>query len=284
MGRSLKPLRPTLPPERAAFVEALRQARGTMTLTTIAERSGISPPHIGRFFRGELVPTLPLAQAVALVCGVEWEEIKPLWQAARITVAALDGVKTGADHRTILLTARLDRAERRIHELAEILTKLLDDKEGHEMSTKNGYILIHRYPGGEIKAHDAEFDTFPRAVRAAGLWLESVTEVSKAAVERFTQAMMLATLRTHRSGHAFRILRADHTADGHAIVPGLRVVTNDLDWGTVEENQFMAHGELDPGGEHFNHWYLVRRESDGYTTQFNGERLGVRMPKGLRST
>lgn len=65
------------------------------------------------------------------------------------------------------------------------------------------------------------------------------------------------------------------TANGVVISPGLRVITNDLIWGTVEAAQFTDGGPLDPGGEYFDGWFYVMYD-DGRRGRFNGERMSTR--------
>lgn len=63
-----------------------------------------------------------------------------------------------------------------------------------------------------------------------------------------------------------------YTSDGVEITPGLRVMTIDVKWGTVEPEQFTRERSTDPGGEYFDGWFDVLYE-DGTKTLMNGERM-----------
>jgi hypothetical protein len=67
----------------------------------------------------------------------------------------------------------------------------------------------------------------------------------------------------------------DLTVDRVPITPGLRVFTNDCEWGTVEPGQFTRGGLSDPGGELFDGWYSVSLPNGG-TRRYDGERLSTR--------
>lgn len=65
------------------------------------------------------------------------------------------------------------------------------------------------------------------------------------------------------------------TDNGVEITPGLRVFTNDWEWGTVLEENWKYQGPTDPGGEHFDGWFRVRLDlqgDEGYRL-YNGERM-----------
>lgn len=144
------------------------------------------------------------------------------------------------------------------------------------MSTK--YLLIRRLPDGRVRSHMTAFDGFLRAARVAGqVLLDSSAVTTRRAAGLFAEALRkqpLGTIWPHPSGYNFRIIRADFTTDGVAITPGLRVVTNDKTWGTVEAAQFMTGLSLDPGGDFFDGFYLV----EGPDKKFNGERLATKEP------
>ena len=149
--------------------------------------------------------------------------------------------------------------------------------------TTEGYLLIYRDPKGHVSSVKSKpYRNFNHAVRAAGMTLLSRQVVGSAATQSFANALArrpLGTVYGHAAGHDFRILRADFTADGVAITPGLKVITNDLKWGIVEPNQFMSeHDAFGPGGEYFDGWYLIVHEDGTLYAKFNGERLGIRHP------
>jgi hypothetical protein len=142
----------------------------------------------------------------------------------------------------------------------------------------SGYLLARRLPDGRIKGNAFTFTTFARAARAAGQCLydngaELRTTAQKFGVELAAQP--LGTIWGHPSGYDFRILRADFTVNGAMITPGLKVRNYYDAWnGTVDPAQFFRESPLDPGGEHFNHWYDVTRDGDERPyTPLNGERL-----------
>ena len=76
---------------------------------------------------------------------------------------------------------------------------------------------------------------------------------------------------------------ADYDTDSHktdngvSITPGLRVFTNDWEWGTVEPGQCTSGAVSDPGGEWFNGWFRVALDS-GSTKIYNGERMTTVRP------
>lgn len=69
------------------------------------------------------------------------------------------------------------------------------------------------------------------------------------------------------------------TDNGVEITPGLRVLTNDWEWGTVDPAQFESGGSMDPAGEFFDGWFDVTYGDDapeefrGRTKSYNGERM-----------
>jgi hypothetical protein len=69
------------------------------------------------------------------------------------------------------------------------------------------------------------------------------------------------------------------TADGVLITPGLRVFTNDWEWGTVTERQFERGGMSDPGGEYFDGWFEVQLDGRTGYKIYNGERMTTREPR-----
>jgi hypothetical protein len=82
---------------------------------------------------------------------------------------------------------------------------------------------------------------------------------------------------THASGYTGRILKADFTDDGQAIVPGLRVRTNNNWWGYIWPEQFLAEGLTAPGGSCFEGWYEVCKDDDHAPYyRFNSERLSTK--------
>lgn len=151
------------------------------------------------------------------------------------------------------------------------------------MSTKP-YILVRRTPAGLICAHTAAFDGYIRAARTAGQVLYNNGAVkTKAAANAFSEALRkqpIGTIWGHPSGYDFRILRADFTTDGVAITPGLRVITNDFRWGLVEATQFLSESSVAPGGQFFDHFYLLNDETDRYPyARFDSERLSTKDPR-----
>lgn len=146
-----------------------------------------------------------------------------------------------------------------------------------DMST---YILVRRLPDGEIEAHTTAFDTVGHAARAAALWLSGNRVAGSAAARLFGDALArrpIGTIWGHPAGYDFRILRADFTTDGAPITPGMRVFNYyDRWWGVVTLEQFMRESPIGPGGQYFNNWYAVARESDAYSTDLNGERLATK--------
>ena len=150
------------------------------------------------------------------------------------------------------------------------------------MTTTQGYLLIHRDAEGNITAPNVPYKTFAHAARGAGMALERHKLAGSAAARNFASALArrpLGTIWGHGSGYDFRILRPDFTADGVAITPGLKVITNDLKWGLVEPTQFMSEKDsFAPGGEHHDGWYLLTHEDGTLYAKFNGERLGIRHP------
>lgn len=139
------------------------------------------------------------------------------------------------------------------------------------------FILVRRLPTGEIKAHSMPFVDINRAAAAAAHVLKDNAGVGSATARLFGDALgrrSVGTVWGHPNGYDFRILTADFTADAVMIIPGLRVLDNDCEWGHVEATQFMSEGVTAPGGPYFDNWYLVQR--DGETVahkKFNGERL-----------
>jgi hypothetical protein len=72
-----------------------------------------------------------------------------------------------------------------------------------------------------------------------------------------------------------------YTDNGVEITPGLRVMTNDWRWGTVEASQFTDGGLTYPGGEYFDGWfYVIYDGQDGRGSRFNGERMTTYPPIG----
>lgn len=142
-------------------------------------------------------------------------------------------------------------------------------------------ILIRRLPGGEITAHATPFVSARAAADAAARVLHDNAGVWAGDGQKFADALAaqpLGTILDHPSGYDFRILRADVTADGVAITPGLRVFNYyDRQWGTVCRHQFMRTAPLAPGGRFFEGWYDVAREGDGSVSMLNGERLAVQV-------
>lgn len=137
------------------------------------------------------------------------------------------------------------------------------------------YLLIYRTPYKSITTPGTVYTTMERAGRAAGLVLYDNASVPRSTAQKHGDKIAsrpVGSVYVHDSGYDFRILRADHTANGIPITPGLRVVNNDLKWGTVGRAQFMAEGASNPGGEHFLSWYDV--DVDGHGRKpFDGGRL-----------
>ena len=157
------------------------------------------------------------------------------------------------------------------------------------MSTK--YLLIHRNPSGRIAAVKGPhpgglFITHATAARAAEKVLRrSGAETDLKIARNFALVFSrqpISTLYGHGSGHDFRVLRADFTADicPVPIKPGMKVITNDLEWARIEPTQFMDEkDDFGPGGRFFDGWYLVTHEDGSRYTKFNGERLGTKKPE-----
>lgn len=145
------------------------------------------------------------------------------------------------------------------------------------------FILVRRLPTGEIKAHATAFVDVPRAAAAAAHVLKDNAGVGSATARLFAAALdrrPVGTVWGHPSGYDFRILIADYTTDGAAIIPGLRVLDYDRQWGAVEASQFMAEELGTPGGQYFDNWYYVQRDGEASAyKKFNGERLTTREPK-----
>ena len=71
------------------------------------------------------------------------------------------------------------------------------------------------------------------------------------------------------------------TDDGVEITPGLRVFTNDWEWGTVLPEQFTRGGSCDPGGKYFDGWFRVALDTNPGDTRgglYNGERMSASGP------
>lgn len=153
------------------------------------------------------------------------------------------------------------------------------------MSTQR-YLLIRRTPDRVIKARTLTFTGVRAAAGAAGQILHDNAGVWEGDAQKFAAALTaqpVGVIWGHPSGYDFRILPAHFTADGIAITPGLRVITNDLKWGTVEVDQFMNEADpFGPGGQHADGWYHLNHEDGTRYARFNGERLGTVRPRGLR--
>lgn len=138
------------------------------------------------------------------------------------------------------------------------------------------YLLITRFPGGEIKS-SAPLQDKQHAVLTAEKFLTGFRVEDHTTARYFATAFdqkPVGTVWGHAAGYDFRILRADYTSNGVAITPGLRVLDYDREWGNVEPLQFMDDGCMSPGGQFFDGWYLVHRDGENYATRkFNGERL-----------
>lgn len=148
--------------------------------------------------------------------------------------------------------------------------------------TTNAFILIRQLPSGEIAAHGTPFVTFEHAAAAAARFLTENKLAGSAAARLYANALArrpLAAVHPHTSGYAFRILRADFTTDNVAITPGLRVITNDVRWATVEATQFMCETDaFGPGGIYHDGWYNLTGEDGHPYNKFNGERLATKSP------
>ncbi len=148
------------------------------------------------------------------------------------------------------------------------------------------YLLIRRLPDGVIKSHSMTFASGNKAARAAGVVLYDNAGVQMAVAQRFSAlvAREPGEVWEHsESGYAFRVLVADFTANGVAITPGLRVITNNMEWATVDPAQFMDTSILMPGGRAFDRWYYVIHDGDSHPKdRFNGERLATVAPPVLR--
>lgn len=157
------------------------------------------------------------------------------------------------------------------------------------MSTK--YLLIHRNPSGRIAAVEGPhsgglFITHATAARATEKVLRrSGAEKNQKIARDFSLTFSrtpVGTLRGHGSGHDFRILPADFTADitPVPITPNLKVITIDMEWVHIEPTQFMDEkDDFGPGGRFFDGWYLVVHGNGSRYNKFNGERLGTKKPE-----
>lgn len=142
------------------------------------------------------------------------------------------------------------------------------------------YLLIRRLPTGEIKSHTTPFASINYAARTAALCLKDNGAAHSADARLFGDALArrpIGTICGHKSGYDFRIVTADFTADKVAITPGARLFNYyDRVWVTVVAEQFMFGKPTHPGGDAFDGWYDVARESDGYISLLNGERLATK--------
>jgi hypothetical protein len=67
-------------------------------------------------------------------------------------------------------------------------------------------------------------------------------------------------------------VNAYYTSDGVEITPDLRVMTNEAQWGVIDQEQFTRGRSTDPGGGFFDGWFVVRYEDDSESLM-NGDRL-----------
>lgn len=67
------------------------------------------------------------------------------------------------------------------------------------------------------------------------------------------------------------------TSDGVEITPGLRVFTNDWEWGTVDAKPFERGGLSDPGSPYFQGWFDVVMDN-GRRSLYDGSRMTTRKP------
>jgi hypothetical protein len=73
--------------------------------------------------------------------------------------------------------------------------------------------------------------------------------------------------------------KAYRTSDGVPITPGLRVLTNELQWGTVAKAQFSNGNQCAPGGAYFNGWFEVIYDDGTFVLQ-DGGRITTTPPAG----
>lgn len=142
------------------------------------------------------------------------------------------------------------------------------------------FILVRRLPTGEIGADSVAFVDIPRAAAAAARILKDDAGVGSATARLFADALArrpVGTVWGHPNGYDFRILIADFTVDRVPIIPDLRVLDYDYEWGAVESTQFMSEQLTAPGGQLFDNWYLVQRDGESAARKkFNGERLATK--------
>ena len=66
-----------------------------------------------------------------------------------------------------------------------------------------------------------------------------------------------------------------YTCDNVEIVPGLRVFTNDCEWGTISDRESRSYGEGDvplKDRATFDGWFTVCMDS-GWQRLYNGDRM-----------
>lgn len=277
-----------LPPAQEAFVQALRNMRGDLSLRAIGGLCGKAPGSVQRYFAGAKFPDMETTRRITEACGGDWEEIEPLRRAVNAERRHMIAQKRRGEPSLARRVATLEDELSMVRKLVENLTSTsTTDKEGPTMSVQKGFILIRRLPDDTIKAHTTPFRTFAHAARAAGQSLQDSQAAGSAAARLFADALArrpLGTIWGHDSGCDFRILRAHLTTDAVAITPGLRVITNDLKWGFVEPTQFMNEADsFGPGGEYFDDpreggWYLLTHEDGVPYAKFNGARLATKSP------
>ena len=138
------------------------------------------------------------------------------------------------------------------------------------------YLLIRRTPFHVVTANPNLFEDAAEAGSAVADVLQNNTPLTRVAAEqegREFAKLAVGEIFEHSSGYQFRIIRADFTYDGKPIVPGLRVLNNDLRKGAVCRAQFMRDSPLAPGGKDFLGWYDVAVDGGGGWGPFNGEHL-----------
>ncbi|MBD3004602.1 hypothetical protein [Streptomyces sp. 5-10] len=142
------------------------------------------------------------------------------------------------------------------------------------------YILIKRdgRDNSTIEAVGETYASIVDAADAAGDDLIATHGLPWQRASKYSTALLAegvgAIASTPDSSLNYRILEADFTSDRKPILPGLRVLNNDWDEGTVDPAQFMDGESGYPGGEHFDNWYYVRLDGeDRPRKRFNGERM-----------
>jgi hypothetical protein len=147
------------------------------------------------------------------------------------------------------------------------------------------YILIHRDPSGLVQCatrlsgpHPTTYATPTHAARSAGYLFSQLPGqqhgMGGTLARNLAARPIGSILDAWKTGHHFRILRADFTQDGITITPGLEVTENNLRRATIDAEQFMDTSDLMPGGSSFDRWYYVIYPGDDRPSErFDSTRL-----------